>query len=83
MYFGINKRFIFVEINHLKLNTMKKEIKAIEIAKGKLIKESHGGMFKLYRYKRVEYILHVIDGSIMTKKDDERMSKRLDLTPVF
>jgi hypothetical protein len=79
----ILKKVLSLTNKPLKKNKMKKEIKAIEIAKGKLLRESHGGMFKLYRYKRVEYILHVIDGTIMTIKDDERMAKRLDLKPVF
>lgn len=54
-----------------------------EITKGKLLQESHGGRFQLWRYKRVEYVLYVPDGSIMTRKDDERMAKRLEMTPVF
>jgi hypothetical protein len=55
----------------------------VEITKGKLIQESHGGKFQLWRYKRVEYVLYVPDRTYMTRKQDEMMAKRLELTPVF
>jgi hypothetical protein len=55
----------------------------VEITKGKLIQESHGGKFQLWRYKRVEYVLYVPDGTYMTRKQDEMMAKKLELTPVF
>ena len=55
----------------------------LEITKGKLLQVSHGGKFQLWRYKRVEYVLYVPDATYMTRKQDEIISKRLELTPVF
>jgi hypothetical protein len=55
----------------------------VEITKGKLLQVSHGGKFQLWRYKRVEYVLYVTDGTYMTRKQDEMMSKRLEISPIF
>jgi len=55
----------------------------VEITKGKLLQVSHGGKFQLWRYKRVEYVLYVTDGTYMTRKQDEMMAKKLELKPVF
>ena len=64
-----------------KMNTLNNN--QLEITKGKLLQVSHGGKFQLWRYKRVEYVLYVSNATYMTRRQDEIISKRLELTPVF
>jgi hypothetical protein len=69
----------YLNLNQSKINTMQQ----LEITKGKLLQVSHGGKFQLWRYKRVEYVLYVSNATYMTRRQDEIISKRLELTPVF
>ena len=55
----------------------------LNITEGKLISESHGQKFQLWKYCDIEYVLYVPDGTYTTREEDIKKSAELGLNPIF
>ena len=55
----------------------------LKITQGKLISESHGQKFQLWKYMGIEYVLYVPDGTYTTREEDIKKSAELGLKPIF